>query len=161
MSVVYRRVGFVAAASALLGVAACGSNTKPMDAGLQKDLAAAGSNGLELAPSSASPQLVVSADEAGPTAAPVRAVHRPVTKPTPRPAPRLASNRATPVQAPAPQPVVTEPAPSAPAPAIDPAPTRQVEPPPLPPLNRANQQQQKGTYKTEGEIFRQMPWIKP
>ena len=159
MTSAHRRVGFVAAASALLGVAACGNSSKPMDDGLKKDLAAAQS-GNGLAPG-ASAQLVISADEAGPTAAPVRTSHRPVPKPTPRPAPRLASNRSVQVQAPTPQPVVTEPAPSAPAPVMDPAPVRQVEPPPLPPANRTGQDRQKGTYKTEAEIFRQMPWIKP
>ena len=161
MSVGYRRAGLVAAASAFVGLAACSGNTKPMDDGLKQDLAAAGPSGLELAPNSASPQLVVSADEAGPTAAPRRAAPRRVPRPTPNPARRLAANLAAPVASPAPQPVIAEPAPSVSPPAAEPAPSRRVEPPPLPPLNGSSQSRQRGTYRTEADVFRQMPWVKP
>lgn len=160
MSVAGKRVGLIAAASALLGVTACGGNTKPMDEGLKQDLAAAGSSGLML-PNSASPQLVVSPDEAGPTSAPKAAAHKPVPRPTAQPASRLAANRAAPVEAPAPQPVTHSPAPSAPVQQAEPAPSKQAEPAPLPPATRPSQERQKGVYKSEGEIFRQMPWIKP
>jgi outer membrane biosynthesis protein TonB len=162
MTVAHRRAGLIVAASALVGIAACGNNTKPMDEGLKQDLAAAGSSGLML-PNSASPQLVVSPDEAGPTSAPKPATHKPVPRPTAQPAPRLAADRAEPVEAPAPQPVTHAPAPSAPVQQAEPAPApmKQAEPAPLPPDTRPSRERQKGVYKSEGEIFRQMPWIKP
>ncbi|MDB4873854.1 MAG: hypothetical protein JWM41_300 [Gemmatimonadetes bacterium] len=132
-----------------------------MDDGLKKDLAAAGPTGLELAPKSGKSQMVVSAIEGGPTSAPAPASRKPVTKPTPRPATKLASNR-TQAPAPAPQPKIAEPVPSYPSPAAEPAPApRQTEPAPLPPAAPQSQGRQKGVYKTEGDIFRQMPWIKP
>lgn len=160
MSVAQKRAGLIVAASALVGITACGRNTKPMDDGLKQDLAAAGSSGLML-PNSASPQLVVSPDEAGPTSAPKAAAHKPVPRPTTQPAPRLAANRAAPVEAPAPRPVIQAPAPSAPVQQAEPAPTKQAEPAPLPPDTRPSRDRQKGVYKSEGDIFRQMPWIKP
>jgi hypothetical protein len=169
MKIAYRRASLTAAAAALIGVGACSNSGKPMDNGLKQDLAAAGGtaasgNDLELAPKSASSQLVISAIEGGPTVAPARAAHKPIPKPTPKPAARLAANRN--------QPVVTEPAPSAPAPQPEPArapepqpQARAVEPPPLPsiarPMPNRSQGQQPGVYRTEGEVFKNMPWIKP
>jgi non-specific serine/threonine protein kinase len=138
-----------------------------MDAGLQKDLAAVAPSGLELAPNAAKSQMVVSAIEGGPTSAPAPAAHKPVPKPTPKPATQLASNHAQ-APAPAPQPPIAEPLPSRPSPMPERAPTperapapRQAEPAPLPPLPAQAQGQQKGVYKTEGEVFQKMPWIKP
>ena len=62
------------AIAAMVGVAACSNTTsKPMDDGLKTDLAAVGgqaSSSLELAPSSAKNQVVVSAIEGGPESAP-------------------------------------------------------------------------------------------
>jgi hypothetical protein len=177
MTTAYRRAGLMAAATALIGVGACGNSGKPMDDGLKQDLAAAGGNaapgnGIELAPKSATSQMVISAIEGGPTVAPAPAAHTPVPKPTPKPAARLAANRNQPVNAPSPAPVVTEPAPSAPAPQPEPArapepqqQARAVEPPPLPsiarPMPNRSPGQQQGVYKTEGEVFKNMPWIKP
>jgi hypothetical protein len=100
--------------------------------------------------------MVVSAIEGGPTAAPKRvalarsntpAPVRPPIQPhkTETAAPRAAVE---PVQAPAPA-------------SAEPAPSPSVEPPPLPPATRGPSSRQQGTYKTEAEIFRQMPWIRP
>ena len=161
MSILYRRVSFGAAAAAFAGLAACSGGTKPMDDGLKQDLAATSSSSLEMAPAGAKPQVVVSAIEAGPQSAPAPAAHKVIPKPTPKPAPRLASNEAKPVEAPAPAPQITQPAPSAPAPQAEPAPQPTREPPPLPPMPSTSQGRQKGVYKTEGQIFQQMPWIKP
>jgi hypothetical protein len=176
MNRAHGRVGFAASAAALIAlgaVGACSGKSAPVDSGLQKDLAAAsgGSNGLELAPKSVSPQLVVSAIEAGPTSAPAPAARKPVAKPAPKAAVHQAA-RVAPVPAPAPEPKIVAPAPVEPQPrAQEPAPRqaeatpapRQVEPPPLPPIapTAHGAERQKGVYKTEGEIFQQMPWIKP
>jgi hypothetical protein len=142
-----------------MGLAACSGKSQPMDSGLKQDLSAAGGSGLELAPQSAKSQMVVSAIEGGPTSAPAPAARKPVPKPTPKPNVQLAANR-SPAPAPAPQPPVAEPVPSNPQPTAQPA-THQSEPPPLPPAPSQAQGRQKGTYKTEGQIFQQMPWIKP
>jgi hypothetical protein len=160
MKVAYRRVSFGAAAAAMFGVAACSGGSKPMDDGLKQDLAAS-SSALEMAPSAAKPQVVVSAIEGGPQSAPAPAAHRVIPKPTPKPAPRVASNQNRAVEAPAPAPQITQPAPSAPAPQAEPAPLPTREPPPLPPAPNSSQGRQKGVYKTEGQIFQQMPWIRP
>jgi len=148
---------FAAASAVLLG--ACGrSSASPMDEGLKRDLAAVGSSSMELAPSSAKQQMVVSAIEGGPTSAPVRAsttkptAQKPVARPPKRPAQEVA-------QSPTPSPV--------PAAVVAPAPveTGPVEPAPLPPAKapvvRQSSPRQTGPYKTEAEIFRQMPWIRP
>jgi hypothetical protein len=132
-----------------------------MDDGLKQDLAATSSSALEMAPTGAKPQVVVSAIEGGPEAAPKPAVHKVLPKPTPKPAPRVASNESAPVEAPIPAPQITKPAPSAPAPQAEPAPQPNREPPPLPPAANTSQGRQKGVYKTEGQIFQQMPWIRP
>ena len=140
----YRRASLFAVAAALVGAGACGTS-KPMDSGLKQDLAAAGANGLELAPTSARSQVVVSAIEGGPTFAPT--VRKAVPKPVPRPLAHVTAVAAT-----APQTI----------PQTTAAPTEATtEPAPLPPAARPTQERQKGTYKTEAEIFRQMPWIKP
>jgi hypothetical protein len=154
-----RSAPFAAAIAVLL--AACGRpNKTSMDDGLKQDLAAIGGSSVELAPKTASSQMVVSAIEGGPTSAPARAstkkptAPKPVVKPPQRPSQTIAEIP-TPAQTPSPTPVVTSPAPVA---------TTPVEPAPLPPAPVARRQQparQNGTYKTEAEIFRQMPWIRP
>ncbi len=174
MNVSYRRASFLAAAGALMGLAACGKQSTPMDDSLKSDLAAVGGtaptsgNGIELAPTSANSQMVVSAIEAGPTSAPAPAVKQIVPRPSPKPAERIASIRNLPVEAPTPAPAqhvfqapttVTEPMPAraaAPLPA-----GKAAEPPPLPPAASNAQGRQAGVYKTEAQVFRQMPWIKP
>jgi len=145
-----------AAASAVL--TACGtSNTASMDEGLKRDLAAVGGSSVELAPKPSNQQVVVSAIEGGPQSAPMRAstkkatAPKPVTKRTQRPVQSVAQ-----APAPAPTPVVVAPAPVEASP---------VEPAPLPPIQapvaRQPTKRQAGPYKTEAEIFREMPWIRP
>jgi DNA polymerase-3 subunit gamma/tau len=145
MTLAQKRTGLVAVGAVLIAAAACNKPNEKMDDSLRQDLAAANTR---------QPQVVVSAVEAGEMAAPVHAAPRHIPRPTAKPAPRLAAARA-PVQAPAPapQPVVTQPAPQTPP----------AEPPPAPaPTQRpAPAERQHGTYKTEAEIFRQMPWIRP
>jgi hypothetical protein len=168
MNATYRRASCVALTSAFLGmlsVAACSNASKPMDDSLKQDLAAAGGSGLDLATSSATASLVISPDEAGPGAMPQRAVRKPSVKPAPKPAEHLAANDNSAAPAPAPTPVIAAQAPSAPSSprSVEPAP-RPIEPPPLPAIGQPNsrgQGQQKGVYKTEGQIFQQMPWIRP
>ena len=152
--------GLIAAGVVLMcAAAACSRSSSPsMDAGLKSDLAAVGGSSVELAPKAAQPQMVVSAIEGGPTAAPARAsVHKSNTpKSVAKAAPRKTETVAQAPQ-PAPEPVVVAPA-SAPAPSVEPA--------PLPPVSRqstreSSRSQRAGPYKTEAEIFRQMPWIKP
>lgn len=153
------RAGYLALAVTVVAAAACGKQAAGADDSLTRDLAAATkANGdLELAPQSNRAQMVVSAIEGGPTAAPKRASSAPRTN-TPAPVRKktqpvktaTATTRAAVEPAPAPAPERAEPAPS-------PA----VEPPPLPPATQGPSSRQKGTYKTEAEIFRQMPWIKP
>jgi hypothetical protein len=161
MRITHGRVGLIAACAALIGAAACNREGSAVaDDALVRDLAAAGAagaSGLELAPSTTRSQVVVSAIEAGETSAPKRA--------TPKQAPRPSSHatvHAAKQQLPAPtakpSPAVAE-APSAP-PAAEPVPA------PAPVATRpaaapAQQPQQRGVYKTEAEIFHQMPWIRP
>ncbi len=156
------------AALMTIGVAvAAGACSKagsdPMDAQLKQDLETVSSGSIELAPKAARSQVVVSAIEGGPQAAPTRAstvkrtqskpVTKPVAKPAPRPAERVAE---APAPAPARSPVVQSPV--QPAPTPSPAP---VEPAPLPRATNKPAPRQSGPYKTEAEIFRQMPWIRP
>jgi hypothetical protein len=149
----------IAAAIAVL-LSACGrSNTASMDEGLKQDLAAAGGSSVELAPKSMSQQLVVSAIEGGPKAAPARASSKKATTPKPimkRTQQPTRSVAQVPTTSPATAPVV---APSAPVEASP------VEPAPLPPIHapvvRQPTKRQTGPYKTEAEIFREMPWIRP
>jgi hypothetical protein len=144
-----RRVGLIAAGFALIGTA-CGRNSGPMDAALKNDLAAVGGSSVELAPR-AQPQVVISPIEAGPQASPVKASR----KTTPKVPTRAAPERVAVAQSAPPTPTPT----STVRHEISPATT--AEPAPLPPMSRAPAQRQQGTYKTEAEVFRQMPWIKP
>ncbi len=144
-----------------MALTACSGKSKPMDDSLKQDLAATSSNGLELVPNSANSQVVVSALEGGPESAPKPAARQIVPRPTPKPAPRPASNNNVQVEAPMPGPQITAPAPSLPSRQAEPAAQPNREPPPLPPAANQSQGRQKGVYKTEGQVFQQMPWIKP
>ena len=155
-----RRVAVPFAAVTAVMLAACGrSRTSSMDDGLKNDLAAVGGSSMELAPKPANQQMVVSAIEGGPTSAPARVsskkstAPKPVVRPPRRPVQSVAE---APAPAPAPTRVLVAPAPVEATP---------VEPPPLPPARpqatTRQQSRQAGPYKTEAEIFRQMPWIRP
>ncbi len=158
MTLAMKRAGLVAAVAALIGAGAC-SNTKnePVDDALKADLAAAGGSAsdLQLAGASAKAQVVVSAIEGGPTSAPAKAAPAKVAKPSSKPTTRVAPRKQTPAPAPtiraeAPAPVEKAPVMEAPAPA--PAPVAAPAPAP---------REDHRVYKTEAEIFRQMPWIRP
>jgi hypothetical protein len=144
------RVGLIAAIAALIGAAACNKSGPAADDSLKRDLAAAGASGLELAPTASRPQVVVSAIEAGPMSAPRRTSQRRAPSPAPRGTARVSAKQA---RSPAPSPVAAEPAPVA-----EPSPTQ-----PTPPITRpaSAAAPQHGVYKTEAEIFREMPWIRP
>lgn len=148
-----KRTGLAVLFTTLVAAGACGRN-EPLDDALKADLAAAGATGdagdLQLAPKAAKSQMVLSAIEGGPAASPQRAAPKRIVRPSAKPTTRAAAQR---VRAPAPvavadspepAPVETAPAMQAPAPAPAPAP-----------------RQDNRVYKTEAEIFRQMPWIKP
>jgi len=151
--------GVLAASLVVLSaVAACGRTDKAVviDDELKRDLAAVGSGSVELAPKAGQSQVVVSAIEGGPTSAPERSKTPPKTS-QPRPA---ATKAVSPVErvasAPRPAPV------SSPATQTSPDVVAPVEPAPLPPVKpQPVAPQRSGPYKTEAEIFRQMPWIKP
>ena len=142
----------------VIGAAACGKNNAA-DGGLARDLAAAKSSAsdLELAPHAGASQVVVSAIEGGPQAAPAKSVHAPVAKPAARSAPPRVETRSV---APAPRPAVIATS-SAPTPRT--TSERAPDPAPLPPASgqSAKGERQNGTYSTEADIFRRMPWIRP
>lgn len=153
MQIAKSRTGLIAACAAFTAAAACNktNSSQPMTDDLKQDLVAA---------TSVQPQVVVSAEEAGEPSAPVHATPRHIPKPTTKPAPHLASDH-NPAPAPAPTParIVTQapaPQPQQPAAAPDPAPAVAAPAPAPRPAQR-----QPGVYKSEGEIFRQMPWIRP
>jgi hypothetical protein len=155
MTFATKRTGLITAVAGLVGLGACSNKSRPMDDALKSDLSAAGgsASAIELAPTGARNQTVVSAIEGGPTAAPKRAAPAKVPQPSRKATARVAQREAPAPQraaVPAPQqaPVRAEPVIEAPAPQPAPAPA------PAP-------QQDKRVYKTEAEIFRQMPWIKP
>jgi hypothetical protein len=142
----------IAVAAALISVAACSNKSQPMDESLKQDIAA-----VRAAPSA---QMVVSALEAGEAATPAPVSHKRAPQPVKRPAQQVAQIR-TPAPAAAPAPTPRTPAvqvtPSAPVEQpveAAPAPSRQAAP------ARAEDSHH-GPYKTEAEIFRQMPWIRP
>lgn len=145
-----RRAGLIVAAAMLVAASACNRSSPSVDASLKADLQAAGgdvANGV-------SPQLVISPLEATPTASPTRAAPKRTPQASSKPTIRVADKPAiNPTPAPAaatvtaPTPNVSAPTPSEPAPIAQPV--------------RGQAQQQRGVYKTEGEIFRQMPWIRP
>ena len=158
MHVSMRRTGLVSAALALAAVAACSNKQESKaDASLKADLAAVGgnSNGLQLAPSSAKANVVVSEIEGGPQSAPKRATPTRAPRPVQHQAPPQVSHEPQ-VTAPAPAQVATvEPAPAPQTPAEQPA----IQAPR--PTRAPAQQQDRRVYKTEAEVFRQMPWIRP
>jgi len=152
MTIAFKRAGLIAVGSALIVAAACGSSEGAMDESLKRDLVSAAGNGVELAPRTQSSQLVISPVEAAPASAP-SAVTRKV-------APKTSSG--APVRVPATAPIGEH---STPAQTVERGPVvsprATTEPPPLPPITRRPTDRQSGTYKTEAEVFRQMPWIKP
>ena len=151
MTRAFKRAGLIAVGSALIVAAACGSNEE-MDESLKRDLASVSGNGVELAPRAQSSQLVISPVEAAPASAPAAASRKVAPKAPTRAPIRVATTAPVPEQ-------------TAPAPTVErrtvASPAVATEPPPLPPMTRRPAQRQSGTYKTEAEIFRQMPWIKP
>ena len=147
----FKRAGLIAAIS-LIGAAACGNDRERMDEALKHDLAAVAGSGVELAPKAQS-QVVISAIEAGQTSARAVAARKTAPKAPPRAVPKTAIAQA-PEPSHASQPTPAPERRSVPAPVPS-------EPAPLPASRRAPAQRQQGTYKTEAEIFRQMPWIKP
>jgi hypothetical protein len=159
-----QRAGLTVAALALVAAAACSKESQPVDSSLKADLAAVSGSSLELAPTTAKAQVVVSSIEEGPQSAPAPASHAPVAKPAPRApkavAPRPARQR-TPTSTPTPKQAVADIAPQPEPVEQAPAPTQVEQPAPAPIQRPTQQQRQPGTYKTEAEVFRQMPWIKP
>jgi len=153
MTIAFKRAGLIAVGSALIVAAACG-NEEAMDESLKRDLASVAGNGVELAPRTQSSQLVISPVEAAPASAPAAGKTKVAPKAPSRTPVRVASTAPVREQsAPAPVQTVERPTIASPAAAT--------EPPPLPPMTRRPTERQSGTYKTEAEIFRQMPWIKP
>lgn len=134
----------IAAAAALIGVAACSNKSPQMDESLKQDIAA-----VRMAPSA---QMVVSALEAGESAKPAPVARKRAPQPVNRPAKQVASNHTptprTPAVAVTPSAPIQQPVEAAPAPSRQAAPARAEDP-------------HHGPYKTEAEIFRQMPWIRP
>jgi hypothetical protein len=152
MKLRYGRAGLIVGVAALIGAGACSKSGPVVDDALKRDLAAATGNGLELAPKNAGSQVVVSAIEGGPAAqpkaAPTRISQRRTTKPVARPAARVATR-----QIPSPARVMTD---NAAAPV-----TTESAPASPRPTAAAIGHQEGRVYKTEAEIFRQMPWIRP
>ena len=152
MTLRYGRAGLIAGVAALIGAGACSKSGPVVDEGLQRDLAAAAGSDLELAPTNARSQVVVSAIEGGPATSPTAAPTRTSRPRTPRRVARRTSRVAT-RQAPTPSRVATQTAPAAAASNPGPAPVR-ATPAPI-------GHEEGRVYKTEAEIFRQMPWIRP
>jgi hypothetical protein len=157
-----KTVGRIIAGLAVATLGACGKSGAPVDDGLARDLAAVKSSGLELAPRGGGSQVVVSAIEGGPSAAPARSTRAPASSAARHAAP--VRRKAVPsVKAPVPahQAAVAT---SAPVPAQRATSERAADPAPLPPASstqNAARERQRGTYSTEAEIFRRMPWIRP
>ncbi|HEV8496152.1 MAG TPA: hypothetical protein VGQ56_04785 [Gemmatimonadaceae bacterium] len=151
MTISYGRVGLIAAIAALIGGTACNRSGPVADEGLKRDLAAAGGGGLELAPTASRSQVVVSSIEGGPRSTPTRAAQKRTR--SPRPTVRVAERQA-PTPAPAPKSVTTEPSPVVAPTTVEQAPAPITRPAPAP-------ARQNRVYKTEAEIFRDMPWIRP
>jgi hypothetical protein len=147
----HRRVGLIAGIATLIGAAACNKSGSVADDGLRRDLAAAGASGLELAPTASRSQVVVSAIEGGSTSAPRRTSLRRAPSPAPRGTARVSAKQA---RSPAPAPGSAEAAPVA-----EPSPAEPASAPITRPASAASQQHR--VYKTEAEIFRDMPWIRP
>ena len=141
------RIRIAAAAAVAVAGAACSKGSQPMDDGLKQDLAAA--------KTAATSRVSISPLELGErsTPSPKHQAPRPV-KQTVAPKREVAQ---TPQVEKAPAPVVQSQSP-APQPVEQPAPAAAK---PAPVTMRSNGDDQHGRYKSEAEIFRQMPWIKP
>jgi hypothetical protein len=153
MTMSHGRVGLIAGIAALIGTAACNKSGPVADDGLKRDLAAASASGLELAPTASRSQVVVSAIEAGPMSAPKRTSTRRAPSPAPRGTAHVSAKQAR-SPSPKPSPAAAESAPVAQPSAPEPTPA-----PITRPSSAASQQHR--VYKTEAEIFRDMPWIRP
>jgi hypothetical protein len=141
--------------AALIGVAGCssGSDKQAMDDELKRDLSAA----VRTPPT----QVVISPLEAGIAPAP-KAPQR-VKAPAPRPAAKQVATRRAPDPVPAPAPASEV--------VVDAEPVAQpveapVDAPATPAMKRptsrpAQTEERHGPYKTEAEIFRQFPMIRP
>ena len=143
---------WVAAAAATIGVAGCSRGNQPVDDALMRDLAA-----VRAAPPA---QFDISPSEAGLTPSPKAPTRS--TQPTRRPAKQVAVAH-TPPRAPAPAPKAAPRAVVVEAPST-PARTESIDAPPAPRPASAParaEEPHRGPYKTEAEIFRQMPWIRP
>jgi outer membrane biosynthesis protein TonB len=158
MTLANKRAALIGGIAVLIGAAACSNKSQPTDNGLKADLDAAVGSGLQLAPKGNPSQVVVSALEGGPQSAPTHAAPKRIPKPSPKPNIRVAAKQA-PAPAPAPAPVQRT-IETAPAAEPVPAPQPQQSPAAARPQQQP-QRQQPGVYKTEGEIFKQMPWIRP
>ena len=156
---------------AVITLTACGKGKTAVDDGLARDLAASSGSpaatGLELAPRAGNSQVVVSAIEAGPEAALrlARRVRRSQSRRRirlrrKRRGTRLLRRRKSQCR----RHRLSQLRRRAPAPA---PPVRRANGPRIP--HRCHQrqdrarsgEQQRGTYSTEAEIFRRMPWIRP
>jgi len=153
MTISYGRVGLISAIAALIGGTACNRSGPVADEGLKRDLAAAGGGGLELAPTASRSQVFVSSIEGGPSSTPKRSSPKRTPIRSPRPTVRVAERQA-PAPAPASKSVTTEPSPVIAPPTVEQAPAPITRPAPAP-------ARQNRVYKTEAEIFRDMPWIRP
>lgn len=165
MTFIPKRAAVAAAIATVIAGAAC-RNQQPADDGLKADLDAAvghagsSSGAIELAPSASRSQTVVSAIEGGPSAAPARASAQRTPQPMRRAASRPTTHVAqlqTRIEAPrrAQQEAVTD------APAAEPTVAPTPAPAPRPAPVQQQPRQDGRVYKTEAEIFRQMPWIRP
>ena len=154
-----KRAGAAVLIAALASLAACdkSDSARTLDESLKADLAAAGGHAdasFELAPSSARSLTVISAIEGGPKATPTRVTPARAPQVTTRQVKRQTTPKQTVAATPAPTEAASEPTPApveTETPAIS-APR---------PAAAAAQQQDRRVYKTEAEIFRQMPWIRP
>jgi len=143
-----QKAALFVAGLAIVATAACGNRSSSDNDDVAHD--------LELVPRTGS-QTVVSAIEGTPTATPARIARKPAAKPASHPAPLRAAPART---APAPRVTVVE----TPRETPSRAQPKTVEPEPLPPApdaQGAGKARQQGSYGTEAEIFRRMPWIRP
>jgi hypothetical protein len=145
------RIRFAAAAAVALAGVACSKSGQPMDDGLKQDLAAVKTSASHVS---------ISPVELGERSTPAPQQHapRPVKLQAAAVAPKHVVAQVPQVEK-APDPVLVVQAPlPAPQPVEQPAPAA-AKPTPVP--MRSNGEEQHGRYKSEAEVFRQMPWIKP
>jgi hypothetical protein len=151
------------AAALLLGAAACGRSKPTTGSALEQDLAAAGKTNsalvvspLELAPEGAKPQAAPSPRPSAPKAGPRTPAHKAPTRVA-----RVETPAPTPTPAPEPSAPTTVDAAPSPAAPVTPAAQAPLPMPTAAPAQAPAQQPHTGPYKTEAEIFKQMPWIRP